>query len=111
LGVDIFSQLKEIDPSVEMFIIDKTIDELNKIKKEQKRFRKAADLALQLVDKYKLQQIKTEKVLNVDKIILEKAQGYAVATQDKELKQQLKKKKIPIIVLRQKKYLKLQNVL
>jgi rRNA-processing protein FCF1 len=109
LGVDIFSQLYSIDPSAELCIIDRTIDELEKIKRKQKKFKQAAELALQLIKANKVKAIKTEKVKNVDQIIAEKAEkGYVVATQDKLLKKQLREKHIPVIILRQKKYLKLE---
>jgi len=113
LGVDIFSKIREMNPSNKLYIIDKSIDELEKIKKEQKKFKKAADLAIQLIDNQKINIIKTEKVKNVDEIIVEKAaEGYVVATQDKILKKTLEDKKIPVILLKQKKYLVIEkNVL
>jgi len=110
LGVDIFSQLHGIDPSVKLFIIDKTIDELKNIKEKQKKYKKAAEIALQLIKKKKVKAIKTEKIKNVDKIIIEKAEKnkYVVATKDRNLKKQLKAKNIPIIILRQKKYIRIE---
>jgi rRNA-processing protein FCF1 len=109
MGVDIFTQLKTIDPKIELFVVDRTIDELKQIMAEQKEFRSAASIGLQLIKHEKVSVIKTEKVKNVDKIILEKAkEGYAVATQDKNLKQQCHKNDIKVIILRQKNYLKIE---
>ncbi|MBI5398542.1 hypothetical protein HZB03_03695, partial [Candidatus Woesearchaeota archaeon] len=53
--------------------------------------------------------LKTEKHLNVDNLIKKQALqgGFIVATQDRALKSALKENNIPLIVLRQKKHLKL----
>ena len=66
----------------------------------------AAKLALKLI------KAKGLKILDinqkpVDKILTELSKEYIIATQDKELKKEIKNK----IILRQKKYLVLQNVL
>ena len=105
MGVDVFSQLKDLEPGCELFIIDKTVDELEKIQDEQKgKFKDQAKIALQMVKKFKIKHIRTKTFKNVDKIIEEKAKtGYAVATQDRELKANLKKNGIQTFVLRQKK--------
>jgi hypothetical protein len=109
LGVDVFTEIRRIDPSAKLFVVDKTIDELEKIKKEQKKYARAADLALQLMKSQNIAALKTEKNKNADQIIAETAaNGYAVATQDKLLKKQLRDKNIPILILRQKKYVKLE---
>jgi rRNA-processing protein FCF1 len=110
LRVDVFTKIRELDPSAELFVVDKTIDELNKIQAEQKKFRSAAALAVQLLEQQKVKIIKTEKNKNTDLIIAETAEKnkYAVATQDKGLKKLLRQKQIPIIILRQKKYIRLE---
>ena len=106
LGVDVFSQIKELEPKAELFIVDKTIDELKKIKKEQKgKNKKCAEIAIIMAHKFKLKILKTTTFKNVDEIIEEKAKkGYAVATQDLELKRKLKKSGIKLVYLRQKRY-------
>ena len=105
LGVDVFSQIKEIEPKAELFIVDKTVYELKKIINEQKgKNKKNAQIALQMVDKFKFKIIKTKTFKNVDEIIEEKAEeGYTIATQDMALKRKLKNK-TKIVFLRQKKY-------
>ena len=107
--VDIFSEIERIaDFPYELCILEQTIDELNKIIKEQKgKNREAAKLALQLVKQKGLNTIRNSQKGNVDDIILDIVDSsYVVATQDKELKRLLKKKKIKTIILRAKKYLK-----
>ncbi len=95
--IDIFSQLQEYD----VYILDKTLDELKNKKNEK--------LAKELLKKYNVKIIKTMSNKNVDDLLLE-FNDYIIATQDKELKEKLKKAKISTISLRQKKYL-IENVL
>lgn len=111
LGVDVFAKIREFDPQAELFVVDTTIGELKHIQAKQRaKFARQAKLALQLIEQQNIQVIKTEKNKNTDLIIAEKAakDKYAVATQDKALKQMLHKKQVPVIVLRQKKYLRLE---
>lgn len=99
--VDILSELDRIiDFKYKVYIIDRTINELKgkKLEKLAKTFIK------------KLSIIKTKEHLSVDNLLLQQKSAI-IATQDKILKEKLKKAKIPIIILRQKKYLILKNVL
>ena len=105
--VDIFSEIKRIaDFPYQLCILDKTIDELKTIQKNQKGKNKtAAKLALQLIKKKKIKQIKTTQNLLVDDLLVQfSKKGAVIATQDLGLKRRLKK---PYIILRQKKYLAL----
>jgi len=106
--VDIFSEIDRImTEPYEIYIVDKTIDELKKIimdTRQKLKDRKAAGLALQLIEAKKIPQIKTEKDKSVDDLIMG-LKGYIVATQDIELKMRLKAKKVRIITLRAKKKL------
>jgi len=95
--IDIFSQLQEYD----IYILDKTLKELEN-KKDEK-------LAKELIKKYNVKIIKTDSDKYVDDLLLE-FNDYIIATQDKALKEKLKKAKISTISLRQKKYL-VENVL
>jgi len=107
--IDIFSEIERIaDFNYKLFIIDKTIDELkNIIKNEQsRRQRESAKLGLELIKKKDLKTIRTTAEKSVDDLILDIAnKGTIVATQDKELKKRLREKGISIITMRAKKYL------
>jgi rRNA-processing protein FCF1 len=106
LKVDIFQGIKLImDDRYELYIIDKTIDELNIILNTKKgKTKQAAKFALELVKKNKLKKLKS-KTDYVDEAILGLDKDYIVATQDKLLKQKLKKQARKLIVLRQKSHL------
>ncbi|MBI2667687.1 hypothetical protein HYX17_02855 [Candidatus Woesearchaeota archaeon] len=101
--VDVISEIDRIcDFKYNIFIIDKTLDEL--------KDKKLGKLALEIIKRF--ETIKTKKDKIADELILElNDKNIIVATQDKEFKKKLKREKIPIITIRQKKYLILQNVL
>jgi len=102
--VDIFEEIERTaDFNYSLNVLDKTIDELNKIIDEQKgKHKEAAKLALSLIKNKNIKKIKTKEGL-VDDLLLE--QDAIVATQDKELINRLKQAKKKVIQLRQKKYL------
>lgn len=81
-------------------IIDKTIDELEKINNQNSK------TALKFIEIKKFKIIKTKKDKIVDDLILENvSKEDIIATQDKKLKKQLKEKQIKTITVRQKKYI------
>ncbi len=110
LKIDIFDEIDRIiHTKYELFVLDKTIDELNKIIKEQKgKHKDAASLSLQLLKakNIKILTIDSEKYVDDCLIDLTK-KGYTIATQDKELKNRIKTLNKKVIFLRQKKYLEL----
>ena len=117
-NVDIFSEFNRIFPINTLFILDKSLKELEGIILNQKgKYKQQAKIGLQMVKNYSITTIKTEKhintykstskILSVDDLIVNFAikENYIVATQDKEIKAKLKKHNKKAIILRQKKYL------
>ncbi len=104
--IDIFSEIERICSfKYNLFIIDKTIDELKNIIKLQKgKNKEAAKIALLLIENKKIKKIKTSENLDVDGLLL-KQKDVITATQDIGLKRKLRQNNIQIISLRQKKYL------
>ena len=105
--VDIFLEIKKIaEFDYDLFIIDKTIDELKSIIEKQKgKHKAAAKLALSIIKLKKIKKIKTKEG-TVDELILKAAdKNTIIATQDMELKRKLREKGVSLIVLRQKKHL------
>ena len=110
--VDFFRELERIcDFTYELSVVDKTIDELDMIIATAKPDAKiGARLAKQLIAKKRITVITTEKKGYTDTLILNAAtKDTIVATQDQAFKRRLKAKAIPIIFIRQKKYLQLLN--
>ena len=104
-NVDIFTEINRIVlEKHQLFVLDKTIDELKKLSvnpKQSLKNRRAAKLGLQLLKAKKVKVLKTKVDESVDDI-LASIKGYTIATQDIGLKRRIKGKKI---VLRAKKKL------
>lgn len=106
--VDIFTEIDRIMlEKYELFVLDKTFQELEKImndKNQSLKNRNAAKLAVQIIQAKKINQINTEEG-HVDDLIVELAgSDTIIATQDIRLKDRLKNKS-KIITLREKKKL------
>lgn len=95
--IDIKEQLKQLcDFNFNISYLDKTLDELKNKPNE--------NLAKTLISNFNI--IKTTRDKSVDELILDISNSNTIiATQDKELKEKLKKGKIAVITIRQKKYL------
>ena len=110
-NVDVFDELSNLFGRVNLYVVDKTIEELDKLSKTRSgKDKQAALLARSLL---KLKGVKTLTTGNgyADDVILTiaKEKGYFVATQDRDLKVRLKKNNVPRIFLRQKKYLEVEK--
>lgn len=107
-GVDIYTEIDRIIlEKHELYILDKTIEELKKImndKKQKKKNREAAKLGYQILKTKNVKVLKTKKKGTADDE-LAAIKGYVIATQDMELKKRIKGQKI---VLRAKKYLEIK---
>ncbi|MBW2967973.1 nucleotide-binding protein, partial [Candidatus Woesearchaeota archaeon] len=112
-GVDVFTEIDRImEEPYELFVLDMVLEELKRLAIGGTRDSAADKLGLKLLDSKGvgvLESLKTEKHLNTDKMIVETAKSpdYIVATQDMALKRMLKEKGVQLLVLRQKKHLKL----
>lgn len=110
--IDIFTEIRcLVDFSYKFFIIDKTIDELNKIIEDEKskvKDRENAKIALELIKLKEIGKIKSDKRYVDDAIVKKSDEDTVVATSDKELKRRLKKKGIKIIFLKKKQFLALE---
>lgn len=112
-GVDIFSEIDKIcDFSYDICIIDKSLEEIDNIINNSKgQTKQEAELALSIINKKNPKVLKTDgdfQGKSVDDTIVSLAdKNTIVATQDKELKQRLLEKGVSVIVLRQKKHLKI----
>jgi len=111
--VDIFSEIERIcNFNYELYVLDKTIDELkNIIEKQKGKHKESAKIALQLLKIKKIEILKTDSSGKTDDIIVEYAykKDYLVATQDKDLKRRLINQGSTTIILKQKKMLAVVN--
>jgi len=99
--VDLFSEFERIcDFHYEIAIIDKTLDEL--------KGKPGEKLIKEIIKKKEVHIMQTDHGKYVDDILLGlKQKDLIIATQDKNLKRRLK---VPIITIRQKKYLILNGI-
>ena len=96
--IDLKTELGRIlDFSFTICILDKTLEELEG--------KKDAQLAKAYVARLEVLPTKNDKA--VDDLLLEQEGSFLVATQDKELKEKLKKRNIPLITIRNKSHLEL----
>lgn len=112
--VDIFSEIERICHfKYELYIIGKTMEELQSIvEKQSGKEKDAAKFAINMVKQKSLKRMaETHNSGAVDDIILSlDKSGLIVATQDKDLKKRLRQQGVPVIILRQKKYLQIVGV-
>ena len=110
--VHIFEEIKRICHfKYKLVIIKETLDELKKIKKSGKqRHKMAASIALSLIQSHGIETVSLGTGNYADDILVKYAKPKTdiIATQDLALKRKLKARRIPLITLRQKKYLILQ---
>jgi rRNA-processing protein FCF1 len=103
--IDIESELRKImDEKFTVYYIDKTIKEL-----EGKPLEK---LAKDILKKINAKKIITKEDKNVDSLLITHStanKNILVATQDKRLKEKLKKRNVGLITIRQRKYLKITH--
>lgn len=106
--VDYVEEIRRIcNFSYQLFIIDRTIDELDHlIENSRGNIVLNAKLAKLIVTKKGIEQIRTEENKTVDALILSNVtKDDIVATMDAGLKKKLKSKSISLIVLRKKQFL------
>ncbi|MFP4567402.1 MAG: PIN domain-containing protein [Candidatus Woesearchaeota archaeon] len=114
VGIDIFTEMDRLmNESYDLYVMDSTIKELEHIILTTGKQKQGlnAKLGLILIKQKNLKTINGSSKNYADESILDYAaknpEKTIIATQDKDLKQQLKKIPVRIITLRQKKYLEL----
>jgi rRNA-processing protein FCF1 len=89
----------------ELFVVEPSLIELNKIVKRGTKESRLAKIALEIVYKdVSIRVIKTEDYVD-ESLLSYSKKGYAIATHDRILKKKLKELRAKIIYTRQKKYL------
>ena len=116
-GVDIFSEFERVCSfSYDLAVLDASVAELERLAVDSAtslKDRRAAKMALQLIKAKGVAVVKSDRKVfkSTDKAIQDFAsasnKGVIVATQDRELKRQLKLKGVRVAVLRQKRYVML----
>jgi len=99
-----FSLFENLEERVELFVTSEVVRELKSIANKKTKEGRLALIALELIKNQKIRVVKSLK-RNVDEdlIALARNEGFIVATNDKDLKEKLKKENIKVICLRDKK--------
>ncbi|MFP4117502.1 MAG: PIN domain-containing protein [Candidatus Woesearchaeota archaeon] len=111
---DIFEEISKLmDEPYEVFIVDKTIDELKGLTKKGKvKDRVSAKIGIELIDYKRIKKIDSAKLESdlVDDMIIEVAdKDTIVATIDKNLKRELLQKGYRVIEIVNKGYLRIKK--
>ncbi len=108
--IDLIDELTRIlDFKFSVGVIDKSIFELDKLIKKGGKDGRTAKLTKTILKAKKIKIIKTGKGYADDVLFKKASKNIIIATQDKDLKRRLRSKRVPIIVIRQKKYFKIEN--
>ncbi len=104
---DIFSMLNEMFGKSEIFIPKQVLHEMDLIEKKNLTQKKEVGIAKQLLEKNNVKVIEIE-AQNADSALLELAKrGFLIATNDKELRKNIKTVGGQIIYLKRKKFLEI----
>ena len=99
-----FSIFEALEESVELFISSETLREIKSMANRKTKEGRLAIVALELVESQKIRIVQSlKKEVDEDLLELAKKEGFIVATNDKDLKEKLKKENVRIICLRNKK--------
>jgi hypothetical protein len=99
-----FSVFQDLEESVELFITSETLREIKSIANRKTKEGRLALIALKLIDSQKIKGVQSlKKEVDEDLLALAKKEGFIVATNDKDLKEKLKKENVRIAYLRNKK--------
>ncbi|MEE8168291.1 MAG: PIN domain-containing protein [Candidatus Hydrothermarchaeales archaeon] len=110
-GVDIFSELKELlDVNYKIYVTRGVLRELTRLSQRKGVEGRRAKAALESA--MKLELIESNEDVDVDEgLAALAAEGAVICTNDKALKERIRKNRAPVVYLRQKKYLILEGYL
>ncbi len=103
MNVDIFTEISRIfRDKVQFFILDKSLEELDKVaEKGRQKEKLAVKMTKSLLKTQNIKILICDHEGSVDDILVKLSKNYIIATQDKELKRRIQHN---ILSVRQKKY-------
>ena len=104
MSVSVFDQLEKLFPEAEIYTLEDIIQEAKSI--ESGRY---GDLVTKLVDQQEVEVLETEGNGEVDDLLVQLCDEFLVATNDKELKQRIKDEGRPVMIVRGKDHLEVEN--
>ncbi|MFB6292418.1 MAG: PIN domain-containing protein [Candidatus Nanohaloarchaea archaeon] len=104
LSVSVFEELDRLYPYNELYTLDDALQEAKSIESG-----KYGELVEKLLESEEIEVLETEGDGTVDDLIVDLADDFIVATNDKELKQRLLDKNAEIVIVRSQNYLEALN--
>ena len=104
--VDVYDQLRQMGPA-ELYVSELSVKELDRLAKKRGRNAACARVAMLLLRREGVKVVPAGREKHADDAIRHMAvtKGMAVCTADRALKASLLRRKVPVVVLRQRKYL------
>lgn len=101
---DMFEEIERIYPYAELYTLQDALNEAKSIENG-----KYGDLVEQIIERKDVEVLETEGEGIVDDLIVEVSDDFVVATNDKELKNRIKDRGRPVIIIRSKNHLEVVN--
>lgn len=96
-----------LDFPFEIFVLDQSLEELKDLSLKKPKTKAFFPLVKKIIEKEGIKIIKSETNKKVDQLLIDFSEkNYLIATSDKELKKKLKKLTKPVLIIRQKRFLK-----
>jgi rRNA-processing protein FCF1 len=101
---DIFEEIERLYPYAELYTLDDALNEARSI--EGGKYGKMVE---QMIDKQDIEVLETEGSGTVDDLIVDICADFLVATNDKELKERIKDEGRPVMIIRSRDHLEVEN--
>lgn len=109
LGIDIYTEISRItDFKYKLYLLEGSVKELWVLAKGSSKTAQQARLAIILADSKKVIKIKSKNYVD-DELVLHAQKGAVICTNDKELKQRIRKVSGKIITVRGKSHLVIES--
>ena len=104
MSVSVFDQLEKLYPEADIYTLEDVIQEAKSI--ESGRY---GDLVEKLVEIQEIEVLETEGEGEVDDLLVDLCEEFLIATNDKELKNRIKAEGRPVMIVRGKDHLEVEN--
>lgn len=104
MSVSVFDQLEKLYPEADIYTLEDVIQEAKSI--ESGRY---GDLVEKLVEIQDIEVLETEGEGEVDDLLVDLCDEFLIATNDKELKNRIKGERRPVMIVRGKDHLEVEN--
>lgn len=101
---DLFGELDRLYPYAELYTIEEAVQEAKSIEGG-----KYKDLVPRVIESQGIEVLETEGEGIVDDLLVEISDDFLIGTNDKELKQRIKDEGRPVIIIRSKNHLEVEN--